>query len=84
MTFRTTKWGNFVIPRVFPFSPIRPIRPIGQIGDGKGDRTEGAIPLAPGGLRSHPGSPAQGVSPYVAWSAPVSGPTRPWLSQIPL
>jgi hypothetical protein len=48
----------------------------GQIGDGKGDRTEGAIPLVPGVLRSHPGSPAQGVSPFVAWSAPISGPTR--------
>ncbi|KAI0292530.1 hypothetical protein BC826DRAFT_1105425 [Russula brevipes] len=38
-----------------------------QIGDGKGDRTGGAVPLDPGGLRSLPGSPAQGVSPYVAW-----------------
>jgi hypothetical protein len=58
--------GNDEVPRV-----------PGQIGDGKGDRTGGAIRDDPGGLRLHSGYPAQGVSPYVAWSAPVSGPTRP-------
>ncbi|KAI0288631.1 hypothetical protein BC826DRAFT_1177755 [Russula brevipes] len=33
---------------------------LGQIGDGKGVRTGGAIPLVPGVLRTHSGSPAQG------------------------